>query len=104
MENLLGSDLQVSSVMDHLFDDATVIIIGLLDVVQRSSLLVLTEKNNEMNGVDLVLLSEAIRKALVVVELCFREEKIRHKMRNVTDLMRFKFSLYSNSSFSMFYI
>jgi hypothetical protein len=89
MENLLDSDLHVSSVVDQLFDDTTVIITGLLDVVQRSCTLLRGENNlDEMNSVDLVLLNEAIRKALVVVELCLRDEKCRVKMKVVSNVTR----------------
>ncbi len=89
MENLLDSDLHVSSVVDQLFDDTTVIITGLLDVVQRSCTLLRGENNlDEMNSVDLVLLNEAIRKALVVVELCLRDEKCIVKMKVVSNVTR----------------
>jgi hypothetical protein len=83
MENILDSDFQsVTSSTSELFDDVSIIITGLLDVVQRSTI--------ELQKVDYdsTTLNEALRKALSVAELLCREKKNRKKIVDPMDLIR----------------
>lgn len=89
MENILDSDVQLPSVMDELFDDASVIVTGLLDVVQKLSVQMLTDENGELEQSDFQFLGEAVRKTLLVGELYLHEEKNRVKMKSVPNIIRF---------------
>jgi hypothetical protein len=86
MENILDSDFQFVSSTSELFDDVSIVITGLLDVVQRSTreLSLQDEKSDQ----DPTALNEALRKALIVAELLLREKKNRQRIVDPMDLIR----------------
>lgn len=84
MENILESDSQISISSTEIFDDVSIIITGLLDVVQRSSTQLKLHYEIEQ---DRIVLIEALKKALMVAELLIREKKNREKMTNPEDII-----------------
>jgi hypothetical protein len=82
MENVLNSDFQITSSSD-LFDDVSVIVTGLLDVVQRCTVLLKEGESDQ----DRIALQEALRKALIVAELLIREPLTRDKINDSRDII-----------------
>lgn len=88
MENILDADAQLPTIMDELFEDISVIITGLLDVAQRSALQ-LREQWNSLDTSERSTLGDALRKALLVGELCLREEKNREQIVSAHGIVRY---------------
>lgn len=84
-----SSSSSTTSTSNDIFDDhPSIILTGLLDVVQRSTIELKSFIDNEN---DRLVLNEILRKSLLIIEILVKEKKNRQKITDAPDIIWYKF-------------